>query len=966
MDVPDPEQETPRREARLRLEGAAAGRLRVSLDLQERGGHPAAGELELPAPGTLRRMADLSGGELGRRLLPGPVREALCAAAGGGALRLRLEVAVPELSGLPWEALDLPAGPGGEEMPALPLGLRRGLTLVRQVAEAVPAPGEPYPAAPLRILVAWADPGSAAYPPLRHRAAAREAGPRRVDVTELPHASREGLRRELAARPPHVLHFLGHGDVHPSGGVLLLQGERAGAVVYAEELAGWLRPAVTRLAVLCACRTAGPGAVGEVLAASLPAVVGMRAALADAAGIPLARAFYRALFGRSPVDDALAAARRGLAEQGENWSIPTLYLAGGSDGVLFRLLEAGPAGPPGRVSLPYPPNPQFVGREQCLEAVHAALQARGRPGAALVGLGGAGKSQAAVEYAHARMGSYPGGVFWVSGRDTVRLREDLAALGRFFHVPETLSPGERAACVRDELQRLPEPSLLVVDNVSEETDLRLLPVVGACRILLTTRHAYLAAPGFQVVSLRELDPEAALALLQSYRRAETPEERQAAAEIARELGGLPLPLSLVANHVRRMALSFAECRELLRTSGPRLLRHAYDAIGLSWEALSEPARRVLSAAACTAGRGSSPELLQAAAGLEDPADLAEAVADLADASLVSRDSDRRVSVHELVRAYARGRMPPPEVGRVAARSAALLTLRLGAANERMEWREVRPDLAHARAAAALCRETGGHAELGALLRELGLYACHHEDLPAAEDCFREALGLAEAPVERALLTRLLGEVRQGRGDVREALALVRRARRAARRVLPPEDPAHGDYANSVGYVLKMQGRLRRALPFYRRALELSERLLGPDHPQTGAVLNNLGAWYLQGGDLDAAVAHLARALEIIRRALHPRHPRVAVRLNLLGQVLRRQGACEDAVERHREALSIYEETYGRPSLDVGMSLYFLAAATEAAGRTGGARELYREALAVLEGVPGAPGEVVARLRRRLA
>jgi hypothetical protein len=72
--------------------------------------------------------------------------------------------------------------------------------------------------------------------------------------------------------------------------------------------------------------------------------------------------------------------------------------------------EAANRSPAPVFNLPFPRNPFFTGREDQLEAIHAALASRGR--AALAGLGGIGKTQTALEYAYRHQAEYDH-VFWV-------------------------------------------------------------------------------------------------------------------------------------------------------------------------------------------------------------------------------------------------------------------------------------------------------------------------------------------------------------------------------------------------------------------------------------------------------------------------------------------------------------------------------------------------------------------------
>jgi tetratricopeptide (TPR) repeat protein len=902
-----------------------------------------------PLPGVVERL----GATLGDHLLPPAVREALSrrlALDPQEPARLRLALREPRWQPLPWEyATASLTGEASRE----PLALQAELHLARAggaaAGGALPAPE------PLRVLVAWSDPASPAYPNLPHQRAevravlaALEAPGRRILVDEHPYATPPGLQRALAELRPHVLHFVGHGDERPSGGVLLLHGGSSGqeTALYGDELARWLRPLLgspdgLRVAVLSACRSAaaGCGVAESLAAAGVPAVVAMQLPLRDAAAGAFAGAFYEALARAQPVEEAVRRGRLALREHGADWGAP--------------------------VHLPYLRSPYFVGRESLLGALHRLLRDEEYP-VALVGMGGLGKSQLAVEYGHRHRAEYPGGLFWVNARDPLRLQEDLAALGRFFDVPEQLPVRERALRVRDALQQVPQPALLIADNLTEATDTSLLPSVGACRVLATTRHGGLVEGRFRTVRLPLLDETASLALLQTHRRAATAEELSAAREIAAILGHLPLALAVVARHVRRLDLSFVEYHERLAGSGrvetlDRASRSfvtatghpstIYDALDLSHQTLDVQSARLLALAACFAGRGIPEDLLDAVAGLPRD-DFEEALADLEERWLVNREAAGAVSVHALVRTYALGRMEDAARAEVVCHAAAVQTERLKRANDTMEWHVTAAELPHARAVEVLCRTYELPAALYPLLRELGGHRFAHWDLDLAHAYFQDALRCVDRLHGRrhrdaAYLLVRTAEVEHFRRCHPAALKAAREAVALAEMVLPSDDPALADFYNTLGFVLKMQGRFQEAEPHYQRALRLCEERCPPGSELETTCLNNLGALLEAQGDFGGALRHYTRALELDTARCGPQHQLTAIRLNNIGRVLSEMGAWTEAEARHRTALAIHEATFGPRHLHVAMTHYYLMNVLRQQGRRDAAIAHAEAALPIL-------------------
>ena len=166
------------------------------------------------------------------------------------------------------------------------------------------------------------------------------AGPD-VDARTLYHR----LRR---ARPPHVLHFLGHGGVSASGQPVLRMADDEdgqavwlGAEAFARELAADFSEDL-RLVVLEACEGARDGAFGsaaEIFAqAGADAVIAhlwpVKADAARACSTEIYRSLTGADQGQGDVGASVGAARRTLLAQGAEAFSPVLFLRG-SGSVLF-------------------------------------------------------------------------------------------------------------------------------------------------------------------------------------------------------------------------------------------------------------------------------------------------------------------------------------------------------------------------------------------------------------------------------------------------------------------------------------------------------------------------------------------------------------------------------------------------------------------------------------------------------
>jgi hypothetical protein len=158
-----------------------------------------------------------------------------------------------------------------------------------------------------------------------------------VEMEQLEGATRERLRRKLAEKTFHILHFIGHGAFDPEarGGALLLEGEGGEPdAMPAQELSVLLgaHPDL-RLVVLNVCHgargnAANPfsGLAQSLIVGGLPAVVAMQSSISDAAALCFSRTFYESMARREPLDRAVSLARNAMFMHGHtpDWAAPIL------------------------------------------------------------------------------------------------------------------------------------------------------------------------------------------------------------------------------------------------------------------------------------------------------------------------------------------------------------------------------------------------------------------------------------------------------------------------------------------------------------------------------------------------------------------------------------------------------------------------------------------------------------------
>jgi WD40 repeat protein len=228
--------------------------------------------------------------------------------------------------------------------------------------------------------------------------------------------------------------------------------------------------------------------------------------------------------------------------------------------------------------VPFPHNPDFVGREMELSGLHEMMQQGhsivGIRPTVLVGLGGIGKTQLAVEYAHAHRDDYLSGVFWLNAINPLLI--EFADLAEKLEMADKDTPRDKAARKAwDYLDSHPD-SLVIFDNVLEPSELNvpfspdLVPVNLRCRTLFTTRQRDFPRT-FQPFEVKVLPEMAAMHLLLRS-RPEVLEEHHPewgwARIVCAELGWLPLALELAAAYLGEYPeVSITGYLERLRTEG---------------------------------------------------------------------------------------------------------------------------------------------------------------------------------------------------------------------------------------------------------------------------------------------------------------------------------------------------------------------------------------------------------------
>lgn len=636
---------------------------------------------------------------------------------------------------------------------------------------------------------------------------------------------------------------------------------------------------------------------------------------------------------------------------------------------LDRVPEVTPP-PPGSKGLPIDPNPLFVGREEYLKALAAAVRAEGS-GAGRVkticvsGIGGVGKTQLASEFAHRYGKFFRGGVYWLNLSNPGAAAEEIAGCG-----------GAGAMELRSDFDRLPLedqvravkttwlnelPRLLVLDNCEDAPTLRACrPTTGGCRVLLTSRGAFVD-PALAVASfeLDVLDREQSVELLRSRTPGVRLEEADLAT-VAEELGDLPLALDLAGRYLYEYsglisasgyveelrAVELVEHPSLRRSEGYSPTDHELD-VGrtfvVSYQRLNriDPtdlvAIRLLTRAARFApGEPIERNLLLATLGDADESEegsgeqvpdayrRVDALRRLTGLGLVGESEAGLVRMHRLVASFARREVEDGEAQVDVARTVANEAMDAARDNRPVKLTGLLPHLRHVTGALEVREdEVAYHARfaLGSALLSLGSYA---EAVPLLESVVgfnTERLGATAWVTMRQ--RNDLGVAMNRSGDSEGALRVYEAVLEDQERELGPNDIDVASTLNNIGALLRDQGRFGEVLPIYERALDIRTNALGWEHRDTAESLYNMGALMMDFERYNEAWPFLRGALEITENVMGRDHLNNVGPLLKMGFLRRREGDYTEARRLYERALEIREDALPPEHRDVGGSLYDL-------------------------------------------
>jgi hypothetical protein len=614
-------------------------------------------------------------------------------------------------------------------------------------------------------------------------------------------------------------------------------------------------------------------------------------------------------------------------------------------------------------------NAAFTGRDAILDRLHDELAGDGMAVVmtqAIYGLGGIGKTQVALEYAHRFKADYDL-VWWIPAEQSQEISLALANLAAQLGFQASDNVAEAAAAALERM-RCGDAGrwLLIFDNAEDPKDLEPFLPGGPGHVVITsrnpawTRHA-------EPLELDVFDRKESVAHLRRHVPALSPGE---AARVSAAVGDLPLAIEQAGAWLAETGMPPSLYVEWLETQAATALGlnkpSGYEApVAATWNLSlnrlrdkSSAALRLLQILAFCSPEPISMTLLYSDAmnaallpfdeTLSDRFTLGRVIGSISRLALVKVDHvSNSLQIHRLVQAVIRSQMTADEI--------------------RIARHEIHKILADARPRQGETDDPANWSTYDLIWAHLGPSQAEQCDDPRTRELlldwvrYQWRLGEFEASLSLArrlegLWTRHLGpdheqtlhlqfliaNVLRSQGLFSKARDLDTYVLERQRATLGAGHPHALMTAGSLGGDLRALGEFQQALTIARETYGSFKRQYGEDFPRTLAAAHNLATSLGQSGDFPAARLLDEETLQRQRQVLGASHPWTLGTATNLGRDMRETGALRESVELLR---ATYDRCRAVLGDDIPVTLHTgksLAVSLRKAGALGEAMDLTQE------------------------
>jgi hypothetical protein len=597
-------------------------------------------------------------------------------------------------------------------------------------------------------------------------------------------------------------------------------------------------------------------------------------------------------------------------------------------------------------------NTAFTGREGMLDRLHDTLSKGSRVAVqALHGMGGVGKTQLALEYAHRFAAEYDI-VWWIPSEQPELIGDHLAALAQDDQlrlVPAGTATPQAVKVLRDHLRRVGR-WLLIFDNAEDSEDLTPWLPDGPGHLMITSRNPNWIGIG-QPMDVDVFARTESIALLRTHlsHLAEVDADR-----LAQALGDLPLAVGQAVGLLAETGMPVQDYLDDLAAHTAELMSEGRPPAGYP---VSLAATVTLTADQLRDTAPASGQLLYLCARLGPepiPTDLITARPDLLPEPLSTiarrppafrravaqlgrhgliRLTENGLVLHRLVQAVLRD-TDPDRATHLDTVENLLAAAKPDDGTHPKWWPRWTVLLPHILAANPDTTENRNlRSAADGAVRNLLARGDARTALPLAEH-LHHSWNAKHGPDDETTLdiTETLAAVHSALGHYQQAYDLDLDQLLRERRLRGDDDPRTLNAAGNVAVDLSDLGELELAQELEEDTLARRRRVLGDDHPHTLFSASNLASDLYQLGEAERARELDEDTLARRRRVLGDDHPDTLMSATNLASDLYQLGEVERARELDEDTLARRRRVLGDDHPDTLTSVYNLASDLDGLGR----------------------------------
>ncbi|KAK5988191.1 Kinesin light chain-like protein [Cladobotryum mycophilum] len=638
-----------------------------------------------------------------------------------------------------------------------------------------------------------------------------------------------------------------------------------------------------------------------------------------------------------PDDRSFLAVSEEIYRMYSNWRIPQTRQKNSETG----------ASPQGHFIVPFGRNESFVGREDILQKLKQRIPPLAYKDScqrtALIGLGGVGKTQIALEAAHQVREQHPHcSIFWVPAIDMTSFENGYREIGQALKVKglDEKDANVKALVKAALSQESVGEWLLIVDNVDDPDIARQvsahLPLSRKGSILVTTRNQKLntQAPKEGRVNITHMDRNESIQLLKHGLDDDQITDSESLNTLARFLEDLPLAIKQASAYMVETQMTTARYLEHCQSSDDTMIElltkdfedeSRYETlqnpIATTWLISFHHIMRHAPLAVeylrfiCFLAEKNIPISLLPPGDSELQRE--EAIGTLQSYSCITKQRDATTfDIHRLVRLAMRNWMQSEQKWETGIKSVIhrlVQVLPFADYGDRDVWMGALPHVISA--LKGIPDECIQEDELILLRRKARFYHLMGK-YGDAEEIYERIVPLSmkvrgvEHPttlnVENSYALTL-----KEQGKYTEAEQIFRRILGIQMTALGRENPHTLVTMNNLAIMLCSQSRFQEAEQLHSQVLELRTRIQGQEHRKTLSSKNNVGTALIGQGKFREAEQLYRQLLPLQQKVIGNDHPNTLCSMNSFGATLLGQGKAQEAEEVLGQLLPLAIKVYGR-------------------------------------------------------